>query len=88
MVAGGCYDTVCTLPVPLMLPVAGQVAHTLRESRLSEDSLCHGESSLAAGPSPSPWNLSKDRPNQWIPRRNSCAARSAHQEIFIDNDAP
>ena len=25
MVAGGCYDTVCTLPVPLMLPVVGQV---------------------------------------------------------------
>ncbi len=23
MVAGECYDTVCTLPVPLVLPVAG-----------------------------------------------------------------
>ncbi len=26
LVAGGCYDTVCALPVPLRLPVAGQVA--------------------------------------------------------------
>ena len=26
VVAGGCYDTVCDLPVPLVLPVAGQVA--------------------------------------------------------------
>jgi hypothetical protein len=26
LVAGGCYDTVCDLPVPLRLPVAGQVA--------------------------------------------------------------
>ncbi len=26
VVAGGCYDTVCPLPVPLMLPVMGQVA--------------------------------------------------------------
>ena len=26
MVAGGRYDTVCDLPVPLMLPVVGQVA--------------------------------------------------------------
>jgi hypothetical protein len=26
LVAGGRYDTVCDLPVPLMLPVAGQVA--------------------------------------------------------------
>ncbi len=26
VVAGGCYDTVCDLPVPLMLPVMGQVA--------------------------------------------------------------
>jgi hypothetical protein len=26
VVAGGCYDTVCTLPVPLELPVAGWVA--------------------------------------------------------------
>ena len=26
LVAGGCYDRVCPLPVPLTLPVAGQVA--------------------------------------------------------------
>jgi hypothetical protein len=26
VVPEGCYDTVCDLPVPLMLPVVGQVA--------------------------------------------------------------
>ena len=31
MVAGGRYDTVCTLPVPLMLPAVGQVRACARE---------------------------------------------------------
>ncbi len=58
MVAGGRYDTVCDLPVPLMLPVAGQVAARAEERRL-ETLRAGAERAVAAEAKKARWDAER-----------------------------